>query len=106
MSASRVQTPPPLIYMDDLYNTGVLYTSLQGKEYSSVLSGIDRLPGHEQSEMATVPLVHLGSAPVFHRHARSNWAAHLPDDYTDTAALSCGFCVLVRTPFQLHVCKM
>lgn len=74
----------------------MLYTSSQGKEYSSALSVIERMPRAEQSHAAMVPLVHLSSAPVFHRTVRSNWAAHLPDDYTDTTALSAAFCVLVR----------
>ena len=81
--------------MDDIYNTGVLYTSSQGKEYSSALNVLERMPRSEQSDAAMVPLVHLSSAPIFHRSARNNWAAHLPDDFSDTTALSAAFCVLV-----------
>jgi hypothetical protein len=96
-----LQAPPPLLYLDDLYNTGVLYTSAKGKEYSSAISIIERLPRSEQADASMVPLVQLGCAPVYHKSARNDWAAHLPDDYNDPTAISGAFCVLVCLPFLM-----
>eukprot|EP00892_Ulva_mutabilis_P007162 jgi/Ulvmu1/4818/UM020_0103.1 len=100
---SHESVPPPLIYLQDLHESGVLHTGDDAAEYRSRVSEIEKLPPARRREASRTPVVHLTSAPVDHHVARNAWAAHLPRDNKPGAAIEAAFCVLGDMTMGLDV---